>query len=116
MDHPIPKFVWLAKIPHKIKIFLWLLARRRLPAGGQLCIRHGPSDGFCALCDQWEDSNHIDHFWALLLPLDKKSRKLVWLLFAALSWAIWNIRNKFSIEALFPNKAVDCFFKTGILL
>ena len=40
----------------------------------------------------------------------------MWLLFAAQSWARWKIRNKFSIEVVFPNHAADCFFKTGILL
>lgn len=58
-DAGVPKFFWSAKFPLKIKIFLWQLDRGRLPAGDQLVLRHGPSDGLCALCGDLEDTNHI---------------------------------------------------------
>ena len=142
-EEKVPQFLWAAKLPHKIKIFLWLRARGRLPAGDQLKLRHVPSDGYCSLCGEWEDTNHIffscvfakllwsgfresfgllwnpqtfDQFWALLLAIRPADRKFVWLLFSAQSWALWNIRNKFTIESVFPNQAADCFFKSGILL
>jgi hypothetical protein len=38
------------------------------------------------------------------------------MLFAAKSWALWTIRNKFSIEAKFPKHPANCIFKTSIFL
>ena len=43
------KFLY-GKIPIKIKIFLWKLARGHLPAGDQFVLHHGPYDGFCVFC------------------------------------------------------------------
>jgi hypothetical protein len=44
-----------------------------------------------------------------------KARKFIWIIFAAQSWALWRIRNKFSIEGEFPNQPTDCVFKTVLL-
>ena len=60
--------------------------------------------------------NSFDQWWSIVNSLPSKAKKPVWILFAAQCWALWNIRNKFSIEAIFPNQPADCFFKTGILL
>jgi hypothetical protein len=38
------------------------------------------------------------------------------LFFAAQSWALWIIRNKFTIEHKLPSQPADCFFKTAIFL
>jgi hypothetical protein len=45
-----------------------------------------------------------------------KAKRFNWLLFAAQSWALWKIRNKFSIEGIFPKQPSDFVFKTTILL
>jgi hypothetical protein len=45
-----------------------------------------------------------------------KFRKFIWIIFAAQSWALWKIQNKFLIEGVFPNQPVDCLFKIVILL
>ena len=142
-DQGVPKFFWAAKWPLKIKIFLWQLARGRLPAGDQLVLRHGPSDVFCVLCGALENTDHIffscslacflwsawrqsfgvtwnpetfDQWWLIFNKLPNNAKKPVWLLFAAHCWTLWNIRNKFSIEAIFPSQPADCFFKIGLLL
>jgi hypothetical protein len=44
------------------------------------------------------------------------SKRFLWTLFAALSWALWTTRNKFSIEAKFPKRLANCIFKTTIFL
>jgi hypothetical protein len=38
------------------------------------------------------------------------------MLFAAQSWALWTIRNKFSIEAKFPKHPANFVFKPAIFL
>jgi hypothetical protein len=38
-------------------------------------------------------------------------RRLFWLVFAAISWALWTIRNKMVIEHIFLRRASDSVFK-----
>jgi hypothetical protein len=40
----------------------------------------------------------------------------VWVFFVALAWALWNTRNKFSIERKFPRHPVDVIYKLIISL
>lgn len=58
---PMRHFVvlWKIAVPLKVCIFLWQLARKRLPTRVQIQRRHGPSNGICALCGSHEDVNHI---------------------------------------------------------
>ena len=51
--------IWKIAIPLKVRIFLWQLARKRLPANENIRKRKGPSTGRCALCGEVEDSDHI---------------------------------------------------------
>lgn len=54
------KDLWKAWIPPlKVKIFLWQMIRDKLPSCEQVWIRHGPSNGNCALCGELEDADHI---------------------------------------------------------
>jgi hypothetical protein len=46
-------------VPMKIRIFLWQLVRKRLPSNDNVHRRHGPSNGRCAMCDEFEDTSHI---------------------------------------------------------
>lgn len=52
------KCAWEARVPPKIKIFLWQ-ARGRLPAADQIRKRNGPGSDRCALSSAMEDTNHI---------------------------------------------------------
>jgi hypothetical protein len=56
---PHESLLWSAKLPLKIKIFLWQMAKGRLPSNAQTNRRHGASDGNCALCGQFETVDHI---------------------------------------------------------
>jgi hypothetical protein len=38
-------------------------------------------------------------------------RRLFWLLFATMSWTLWNVRNKMVIEHIFLRRASDSIFK-----
>jgi hypothetical protein len=43
-------------------------------------------------------------------------RRILWLTFAAQSWALWLLRNKFTIEGKFPGRPANCVFKTILFL
>ena len=53
------KLIWSARIPPKIKIFLWQALRRKLPAADQIKKRNGPGSDSCHLCGALEDTEHI---------------------------------------------------------
>jgi hypothetical protein len=137
------KDVWRMKVPPRIRVFLWQLIRGRLPSCEQVAKRHGPSDGLCALCGEIEDCNHIffschlarfmwagvrellgcnwnpagaGDFVALAHRLPGPLRRLVWFTFAAQSWALWNIRNKLTIEGKLINNPADAFAKMSIYM
>lgn len=122
----------------KIKIFMWQAIRGRLPVADQIQKWNGPGSDHCVLCSDLEDTNHI--FFGCVLAkmawccirswmgvswapnsfaelrvltdgLQGQSKHLFWLGFAALCWALWTTRNKFTIEHVFPNKPADCIFK-----
>ena len=115
----------------------------KLPSGQQLATRRGPSDGKCALCLADEDATHMffscplarfswsvfrqllgcswspgnfAHFFALLSSLSGQRRRVVWHLFVAQSWALWNVRNKLSIEHKIIKHPADIIYKTLIFL
>lgn len=140
-ENPSTKFkqFWAARIPPKIKVFLWQAFRARLPSADQIQKQNGPGSAFCALCSTIEDTNHIFfHFhcvlaklvwgcvrswlntsWApgsfsdvrlLTANLQDRSRRLFWIGLGALCWTLWTTRNKFTIEGVFPNKPADVLF------
>jgi hypothetical protein len=140
---PHESLLWSAKLPLKIKIFLWQMAKGRLPSNAQINRRHGASDGNCVLCGQAETVDHIfftchlatfawsglmealgvqwnpqcfQEFFLILNSLALSFKSSIWMLFAAQSWALWNIRNKMTIEHKFPSQPADCFFKTSLFL
>ena len=135
--------IWKARIPPKIKIFLWQAFRGRLPSADQIRKRNGPGSQFCALCGDVEDSDHIFFHchlakliwscvrdwlhvsWApasfaelrsLASNLSGVSRRIFWVGLGALCWSLWTTRNKFTIEHVFPAKPADCLFKSCAFL
>jgi hypothetical protein len=137
------KDMWKSKVPLKIKIFSWQLALDKLPSGQQIVTRHGPSNGLCALCGAPEDASHIffacslakfawsvlrqllgcnwcpanfAQFHAILSGFSGYARKLLWVLFLAQSWALWNTRNKLAIEKKVISNPADIIYKIIILL
>ena len=136
-------WIWRARIPPKVKVFLWQASRGRLPMGDQICKRNGPGSDRCALCGLRGDLSHIFFncvlaklFWCcirswvhvswaptsfsdlriLANSLVGAQRRLFWVGFAAMCWTLWTTRNKFTIERVLPAKPPDCLFKTCIFL
>jgi hypothetical protein len=50
---PHEKLLWKAKLPLKIKIFLWQMAKGKMPVNEQINRRHGKSNGFALFVVQW---------------------------------------------------------------
>jgi hypothetical protein len=63
----------------------------------------------------WNSSSFADLF-AIFQRFTGVSKQFLWMLFAAQSWALWTIRNKFSIEAKFSKHPANVVFKTAIFL
>jgi hypothetical protein len=117
---------------------VWQLLRDRLPTSVEVAKRHGPGNGLCPLCDVPETTHHIifacpaaRFLWSFIAEalgpewqafdlgefLEARAnhtggrRRLLWLVFAAMSWALWTIRNKMVIEHIFLRRASDSVFK-----
>lgn len=123
--------LWKAKIPMKIKFFLWSIYSDRLPSAEQLVKRNWPGDEFCKMCGQIETSQHIffecflahycwwtyrDALGWTLTPMnfqqfltfsrgrgENPNLKMIFLL-ACICWSIWLIRNDY----VFNNRVASC--------
>jgi hypothetical protein len=135
--------IWHLAIPSRIRIFLWQLARKRLPTNDNIRQRRGPSTGRCALCGEIEDTNHIffecgmaKFMWSAVRKLlscswnpscfadmcrllhgqTTKMKRVLGIYYAALCWTLWNLRNKFTIEGIFPTQPADSLYKLSMYL
>ena len=105
--------------------------------------RNGPACDGCPLWGMGEDSAQVfvncllpNLFWCsirswlhvswaptsfsdlrvLVNSLVGAQRRLFWVGLAAMCWALWTTRNKFTIGHVFPAKPADCLFKTCVFL
>lgn len=135
--------LWKAKIPLKIKVFLWQLCQDRLPTSINIAKRNGPAFGPCALCGNPKDADHaffrcsLARFaWSAvreaagvdwdprscfdlvsyLSLVQGPSRRVMWTCAVAMLWALWHICNKFTIEGVFPSHPADIIFKCIMFL
>ena len=99
--------------------------------------RQGPGDGLCPMCGIPETGTHIlftcpaarflwnfvhealgpawqasdlGEFLEIQANRTGERRRLFWLVFAALTWTLWTIRNKMVIERIFLRRASDSMF------
>ena len=56
--HREVKGLWQARVPLKIKVFLWQLFRDRLPTSNNIAKQNDPASGMCALCGNPDNANH----------------------------------------------------------
>lgn len=135
--------LWKAATPLKVKIYLWQLSRNRLSSSQNIAKRHDPSIGNCVICSVVEDANHIffhcplaryawsvvreaaglywdptssSYLFQLLDALRGGPSRVMWRWVVALLWSLWKIRNKITIESIFPSHPADCLFKMHLFL
>uniref|UniRef100_A0ACD5TZU3 Uncharacterized protein n=1 Tax=Avena sativa TaxID=4498 RepID=A0ACD5TZU3_AVESA len=129
--------LWKAPLSLSIRIFVWQLLRDRLPSGVEVAKRRGPGTGLCPLCGTPETWSHIlfscsaaRALWSFVQEalgpawqaqelgefLQTQAnragggRRLFWLVFAGISWTLWNVHNKMVIENIFPSRVTDPVF------
>ena len=116
--------IWQLHIPPKAKTFVWWACCDIIPTRLNLWIRKTPLDPACAICQQQDEtvahalwgcpmarnvwamvegklqkiSSYTEDFYGLvkeLAPVLTKNEMEVW---AVVSWAIWNARNRYIID------------------
>ena len=118
------KMIWAMNVPPKVKSFMWRACSNILPTRENLRRRKVQVDPRCELCCQhaetcahllWECpfarnvwamvrgrvqkcSNEVQDFFHLFRMLGTKLPKEEMEIWATLSWAIWNARNKVYFE------------------
>lgn len=121
--------IWRARLPLKIKFFLWSIYSDCIPSAEQLVKRNWPGDEHCKVCGQVETTQHIffecylanycwwtfhdalfwtqtpvtlQHFFNLSSGRgDVPNSKMIFLL-ACICWSLWLIRNDY----VFNNKVI----------
>lgn len=134
----VAQLVWKSKIPLKIKIFLWQLFNNKLQTAQNLAKKGWKGDVKCCLCGVTESVDHIFFHcpmaifvWSFIkhtfglggFPKDLNDfcqswlrggvslpNKLIMFLFAGISWALWNSRNKLAISKVAPKASSDVIF------
>jgi hypothetical protein len=115
--------IWKAKIPYKIKIFLWLVEKRAILTKGNLIRRKWQGEPSCYFCDSEEDRDHLlfqcpvaswgiialwlgtdlipnscDQYWEWAKKHSPGSTLEHTFGLAAVCWAIWKARNRACFE------------------
>ena len=135
--------LWSARLPLKIKLFLWQMFRDKLPTSLNVAKRNGPANGPCALCGEPEGANHVffrcplaRFAWStvrsaagfqwdprsaaelihILGALQGSTKRVVWSCVGALLWSLWLTRNKLTIQGMLPTHPASIIFKCNLLL
>ena len=139
----VPKGLWTARLPLKIKVFFWQLFRNRLPTSANVAKRNGPSSGLCVVCNVVEDANHVffrcplacfawsvvrtasNTSWnprsatdlaAIVATTKGGNNRVLWSCLGALAWSLWLTRNKLAIEGIFPTYPANIIYKRNLFL
>lgn len=122
--------IWKAKIPMKIKIFLWSIYSDCIPSAEQLVRRNWPGEAGCKVCELTETVQHIffecflanfcwwtfrdalgwtatpinlNDFLSISCGRRDTPRPLMIYLLACICWSLWLIRNDY----VFNNRVVS---------
>lgn len=115
------KEIWEARMPMKVRIFLWQVHKYRIKSADQLKRKNWKGDEHCKMCGESEDANHIifqcpiavfqwaitrevlswrglpnnlEQFYELVGYTSRsQDRKTALLLLGAISWSLWLTRN-----------------------
>lgn len=136
--------IWQAKIPLKVKIFIWLLNKDRIQAAEQLKKKKWKGPANCKMCNQIETPSHImfdcavaNYLWCQICDVlgwrskpksisdvntmafwndRRKEQKLVALIIAAACWAIWLARNNYVFRNEILHNPDSLMHKMAILM
>lgn len=118
---PSYKYIWKAKIPLKIKIFIWLVAQKAILTKENMVKRKWQGDPTCYFCNSTESVDHLlfscpiakvvwgvvamcfnqdnrpssyEQYWDWIKQALPKGEPVYMLGLAAICWAIWKARNR----------------------
>lgn len=131
-------FIWGLKLPLRIKIFIWLVLKKRILTKDNLYNRGWSGDINCVFCGLNENINHLflgcplaRFIWNVVgcafgltcTPVDihqlmtnwiggfaKRTRKLILIGIAAVIWSIWKFRNAACFKHQWPSEPVHVIF------
>jgi hypothetical protein len=131
--------IWRARLPLKIKIFLWQVCNDKVQSAEQLKKKNWPDPLECKLCGNIETAEHIflrcalaSFLWSVVkdamgwdcspITMNDIYNKLVEgsnrengyfvFLFGCLTWCLWLIRNDLIFNNLVVTSPDICIFRT----
>jgi hypothetical protein len=138
------KWIWKAKVPLKLKVFLWQLCQDVVLTRENMKKRNWPGAPRCSFCNLLESNNHLfftckivrvvwgilgkalgtdcvpQSFWQavtwfhVFMP---KREKFHIVILATVCWAIWNTRNKVTFDKfVLKSLSVISFFSVSLLM
>lgn len=140
---PNYRWIWRAKLPLQIKIFLWQFFYDAILTRDNLKKRKWTGSPICIFCNEYEDANHLFFScaaakvtWGIIgafvganscpsnrcqylewlyayMPGDKKFSAL---LMSAIFGAIWNTRNKITFDGFVLRSPVSVIFNSRFVL
>ena len=128
------KEIWKAKIPLKIKIWMWLISKNAILTKDNLIKRNWRGDKYCAFCSQEESIQHLmfdcpmasyvcsltahvfgiscrpttfEQFWEWVSRFIPTGRKFHMVGLVAICWALWRARNNICFENKFVRSPTE---------
>jgi hypothetical protein len=118
---------WKAKIPYKIKIFLWMVENKAILTKDNMVRRNWVGDNTCQFCDKEETISHLffecnvarvvwgiitqcmgviniptnlSQYWCWIKNWLLGGNKVYTFGLAVVCWAVWKMRNKACFEKI----------------
>lgn len=137
LSGPDYKLIWKARIPLKIKIFLWQLFQNAIPTRDNLRKRNWPGNPTCSFCHDIESADHlffgcvfarsvwgaigsalgasctpktIWQSWAWLYKYLPGGKKHYMTIVAAVCWGIWCTRNRVTFDKCIIRSPLEAVF------
>jgi hypothetical protein len=137
------KHLWKAKIPLKIKVWLWLIWHNAIATKDTMAERGWIGNLFCQFCDKKETILHLffscpaaKYVWSCVakaigastrprnfsqffwwFPRHVPASRNVQILgVAAICWAIWKLRNRACFEGKLINSPIELIFYSTVFM
>jgi hypothetical protein len=134
--------IWKAKIPEKIKIFMWLLEQKAVLTKDNMIRRNWQGSPACYFCGEPKNNDHLffsypiakvvwgvvakcfqqntrplcyEQYWQWIKSALPGGESMYMMGVAALCWAIWKARNKTCFEKKFINNPDEIVYSACAL-
>lgn len=131
------KEIWKAKIPPKIKIWMWLISKNAILTKDNLIKRNWHGDKYCAFCSQEESIQHLmfdcpmasyvcsltahvfgitcrpttfEQFWSGYPASFLLGGNFTWSAWQPFCWALWRAGNNICFENKFVRSSTEVVY------